>query len=79
MSLSEAVTGTRIDALRALRNRLASEIDNCESSRDVAALSNRFQDVLREIDELAPQKIEKPETSLDEVRLRRESRLKKTS
>lgn len=73
MSLSESVSSGRIASLEALRDRLAREIDGCESSRDVAALSNRFQDVLREIDELRPPVVEKPSTPLDELRARRET------
>lgn len=73
MSLAESVSSGRIASLEALRDRLAQEIDGCESSRDVAALSNRFQDVLREIDELRPPVVEKPSTPLDELRARRET------
>lgn len=76
MSIKDAVDGGRTAALRALRDRLATEIDGCESSRDVAALSNRFQDVLREIDELEPPKVERPSTPLDELQRRRESNRK---
>lgn len=75
---SAAASGSRIAALEALRDRLAVELDKCESARDVAALSNRFQDCLREISELRPEVTEKPSTSLDEVRKRREARLKKS-
>jgi len=52
VSLSEAVGGGRLAGLVALRGRLASEIDQCDSSRDVAALSIRLMDVLEQIDEL---------------------------
>ena len=52
MSLSESVGSGRLAGLTALRDRLASEIDQCDSSRDVAALSIRFMDVLKQIDEL---------------------------
>lgn len=52
MSLSEASPNGRLAGLIALRDRLANEIDQCDSSRDVAALSIRFMDVLKQIDEL---------------------------
>ena len=78
MSLKDAAPQGRLAGLRALRDRLAEEIDQCESSRDVAALANRFTDVLAQIDELDPQVIEKPKTALDELRSRREARTKKT-
>ena len=53
MSLMEiAAAGVRLDTLRALRDRLAGEIDTCESMRDVAALSLRLMDVLAQIADL---------------------------
>lgn len=76
MSLSEEAPKGRLQGLVALRDRLAQEIDGCESSRDVAALSNRFQDVLREIDELSAPLLEKPKTPLDELNARRQVRSK---
>lgn len=78
MSIADAALESRIAALEALRNRLAVELDRCESARDIAALSNRFQECLRDLAELKPDVIEKPATSLDEVRQRREARVKKT-
>ncbi len=67
-SLAVAVgTGSRLVALRALRDRLARDLDETDSKRDVASLSQRLMDVLAQIDELGggvPEK--KPETSLDE-------------
>lgn len=78
MTLTESISKGRVAALEALRDRLAAEIDNCKSPRDMAALSNQFQVVLKGLDELNPQKVEKPATSLDEVRLRRESRVKRS-
>ena len=78
MSLSEAARGGRLAGLVALRERLAAEIDACDSSRDVAALSIRFMDVLAQIDELSAGTEDKPLTALDELRKRREARSKKT-
>ena len=73
MNLADAAaSGDRIAALQALRDRLAQELDRCESSRDVAALASRLQSVLAELDTIAP-----PigaETPLDVLRARRAER-----
>jgi phage shock protein A len=45
-----AASDDRLRALKALRDRLAVEIDDCESKRDMAALSLRFMDVVEQID-----------------------------
>ena len=44
--------GTRLDQLKKLRDTLASSIDNCESMRDLAALSRQYRDTIREIEEM---------------------------
>lgn len=49
-----AGTGDRVAALRALRDRLAAEIDECDSARDLAALSRQLTDVLGQLAEFAP-------------------------
>ncbi|MBX7433481.1 hypothetical protein JDV09_15375 [Mycobacterium sp. Y57] len=41
-----------MESLRALRDRLADELDECSSSRDVAALSARLADVLEQIEKI---------------------------
>lgn len=64
-----AATGNRIATLEALRNRLATELDGCASSRDVAALASRLQAVMAELDTIAPPVAGL--TPLDELRLRR--------
>jgi hypothetical protein len=46
--------GDRLATLRALRDRLAKEIDETRSARDVAALSRQLTEVLAEIEALAP-------------------------
>lgn len=53
-SVSQAVgTGDRRQALIALRDRLAQDIDNTETlPRDRAAITKQLQSVLSEIDEL---------------------------
>lgn len=47
-----AASGSRLRALRALRDRLAADLDETDSKRDVASLSQRLMDVLAQIDEL---------------------------
>jgi hypothetical protein len=78
MSLFEEAPKGRLAGLIALRDRLAREIDTAEQSRDVAALSRQFSDVLLQIDELEAPTLEKPLTALDELNKRREARAKKT-
>ena len=78
MSLTEEAPKGRLAGLVALRDRLAREIDTAEQSRDVAALSRQFSDVLLQIDELQAPLEEKPLTALDELNKRREARAKKT-
>lgn len=78
MTLFEEAPKGRLQGLIALRDRLAREIDGAEQSRDVAALSRQFSDVLLQIDELEAPLLEKPLTALDELNKRREARAKKT-
>lgn len=42
----------RLDALKALALRLAGEIDECESMRDLAALSRQYRETMSDIYEL---------------------------
>lgn len=73
MSLREsASSGNRLDTLRDLRDLLASEIVGCESPRDLAALSGRFQAVLDQIAVLEPKKVEGD--GVDEIANRRAAR-----
>lgn len=51
-SLPDAVTTGELEGLRALRERLASEIDSCDSARDVAALSARLMEVMKRVAEI---------------------------
>lgn len=66
MSIAAAAgTDDRLKALKALRDRLAGEIDNCASMRDLASLSQRLMDTLAQIDELGgSKKAEPPKTGL---------------
>lgn len=68
-----ARNGDRRESLIALRDRLAQAIDSCQSLRDLAALANRFQTVLAEIDQLEPRA--EAENPLAELRARRAARL----
>jgi hypothetical protein len=66
-----AAAGDRLATLQVLRDRLAAEIDDCDSKRDLAALSLRFTDVLEQIDNM-PQSQEV--SSADEIAQRRAAR-----
>lgn len=74
MSLFDEAPKGRLQGLVALRDKLAQEIDTAEQSRDVAALSRQFTDVLLQIDELEAPAKEKPLTALDELNKRREAK-----
>ncbi|MCW2957142.1 MAG: hypothetical protein JWO69_2011 [Thermoleophilia bacterium] len=67
-SLVAAVgSGSRLTALKAIRDRLAADLDDCDSKRDVSSLAQRLMDVLEQIDALGGGVVEKrPETRLDE-------------
>jgi hypothetical protein len=79
MSLVEEAPKGRLAGLVALRDRLAMELDSAEQSRDVAALSRQFSDVLLQIDELdVKPAADAPVSPLDEMRRRRAERARKT-
>ena len=79
MSLVEEAPKGRLAGLVALRDRLALELDSAEQSRDVAALSRQFTDVLLQIDELdVTPAADAPVSPLDEMRRRRAERARKT-
>ena len=72
MSLAEvAAKGDRLASLQALRDRLATDLDECESKRDVAALSQRLMDVLEQIADIEKAQPAKEGTALDEFSRRR--------
>lgn len=50
--LEAAKQSNRRETLEALRNKIADAIDNCESGRDIAALSKRLMEVMGELDSL---------------------------
>jgi len=64
-------SGDRLGTLRALRDRIALQIDETESARDVAALAQRLMDVLEQIEHLDPAK---RGDEVDEITARRRSR-----
>ena len=66
--------GDRLQSLKALRDRLAVQIDQCDSGRDVASLSARLVEVL---DKIATAEDAEPKdrgTALDEFSRRRQAR-----
>ena len=58
--VSAARSGDRRETLEALRDKIAASIQDCESGRDVAALSKRLMEVMGELDALPKQKAESP-------------------
>lgn len=55
-----AQSGDRRKTLEALRDKIAASIQDCESGRDVAALSKRLMEVMGELDALPKPKKESP-------------------
>ena len=47
-----AAQGDRLATMRALRDRLAADLDDCASARDVAALSRQLSQCLEIVDHL---------------------------
>ena len=73
MDMAEAAaSGDRVQALRQLRDTLATAIDECESGRDLAALSRQMTEVLALLEKAAPP--ESKGTPLDELASRRAGR-----
>ena len=48
-------SGSRLSQLIELRDKLATAIDECESMRDLAALSRQYRETIREIEEIEGQ------------------------
>ena len=63
-----AATNDRRKTLIALRDKLARTIDECESGRDIAALSKRLMEVMEELDALPDPKKEKNPVQLARMR-----------
>ncbi len=58
--VNAARSGSRRDTLEALRDKIAQSIQDCESGRDVAALSKRLMEVMGELDALPKPKGDSP-------------------
>lgn len=58
--ISAAQSGNRRETLEALRDKIAASIQDCESGRDVAALSKRLMEVMGELDALPQPKKDSP-------------------
>lgn len=73
--LAEVVADNDHEAsLKALRDRVAAQIDETDSARDVAALSNRLQDILTQLAEITSGGATRKGTALDELQERRAAR-----
>lgn len=62
--LSDLTESSQYEQLTALRKKLAIAIDECESKRDLAALSRQYRDVLKEIEEV---KAYSKESEIDKI------------
>lgn len=62
--LSDLTESSQYEQLLALRKKLAIAIDECESKRDLAALSRQYRDVLKEIEEV---KTYNKESEIDKI------------
>lgn len=71
VSVFDASQGSRLEALVALRDVLAREIDEAPGARDLAGLIKQLADVLAQIDMLAPPK---ERNRVDEIAARRAAR-----
>lgn len=72
-SVTEAAnTNRRLDALIAMRDRLARAIDDCDSMRDLPALTRQMADVLVQIERVSPP--EEKGDAVDEIAKRRSAR-----
>lgn len=69
-----AVRNDRLATLKVLRRRLAAELDECRSARDVSSLSQRLMDVLAQIEVIEREKPEMGGTVRDEVARKRSER-----
>lgn len=66
-----ARAGDALATLRALRDRIAADLDSCDSARDVASLSQRLMDVVEKIAALEKAQPAAKGTPLDELATRR--------
>ena len=74
MTIRETLQDGRLETLKALRDRLARDIDDCESKRDLASLALRLQSVLTDIDEIEGGSANPASSPADEIAERRRAR-----
>lgn len=72
-------SGDHLVALKALRDRLAADMEATESARDVAALGRLLADVLAQIAAIERTQVKREGTVLDQLAARREDRESATS
>lgn len=60
--VASADSGNSLETLKALRHKIADTIQNTESGRDIAALSKRLCEVMREIE--AREGVQEPEDNI---------------
>lgn len=65
--MEAARSGDRRRTLEALRDKIAASIQDCESGRDVAALSKRLMEVMGELDSLPQQSTDDELEELQEL------------
>lgn len=75
-SLEFASATSRLEGLLELRRQLAVAIDTCENARDKATLAARFLDVVSAIADEESKVIPSGVTGIDQLKARREQRLK---
>lgn len=64
MTVAGATSDGRIATLVALREKIAVEIDDCTSLRDLASLSKRLMEILCELEDLGVgESAQKPKTT----------------
>lgn len=71
LSLVETLKSGQVSSLKALRNRLATEIDLCSDPKMLPALSKQFTDVLAALAALAPAKKSRIDELAEQRRKRR--------
>ena len=74
MTIHETLQDGRLETLKALRDRLARDIDQTTSKRDVASLALRLQSVLADIDEIEGGSANPASSPADEIAARRRAR-----
>jgi hypothetical protein len=70
-----AQTGDQLAALTALRDRLAREIDECDSAKDIPALSRQLVDVMARIEAMTKPKV----STIDQLAKKRATRQRRAA